>query len=339
MPFKQLGATRLSVAFLPVLLVATSVLVVGSLALALVTPAAAAQIPPRPDSGAVQDRADILSDAEELQLNERIGRGNEENEYVRTAVLTVDGVDGTFEDFTRKTASEWGVGDADRNNGVLIVADMDERQLRIEVADGAREVLSDDTAQAIIDDHLSPGFKDEQYAQALTRTVDAVYERANPEAAAKAAEERERTDSTVLTVLLTIAGLIVAIALGSIVWWRRDRKKIRDQADREIERYQREHPDEEISQEVREKYYKYRSNHRKPPKSGKEPPKAKDGDGVEREVRYAPNFHSWLPLYMMYPAIYSGINHSITSGGSSGSAGTSFGGGGGFSGGGATGSF
>ena len=60
---------------------------------------------------------------------------------------------------------------------------------------------------------------------------------------------------------------------------------------------------------------------------------------MERDVQYAPTFQSWLPLYIMYPAIYSGTNHSIASSGSSGSAGSSFGGGGGFSGGGASGSF
>lgn len=301
--------------------------------------ARAAQVPPRPDSGAVLDQADILSDADEQRINERIGRGNEENEYIRAAVLTVDGVDGNFEDFTRQTAQEWGVGEAGRNNGVLIVADMDDRTLRIEVADGAREVLSDDTAQQIMSDDLEPGFKDEQYAQAFMTTLDSVYAQANPETAAQAAADRERTGNIVKVVLLGIAGLIVVIVAGSVLWWSKDQKKIREQADREIERYQREHPDEEISDEVRKKYYKYRSNHRKPPKDGKKPPKAKDQEGVERDVQYAPTFHSWLPLYMMYPAIYSGTNHSISSSNSSGSAGTSFGGGGGFSGGGASGSF
>jgi len=301
--------------------------------------ARAAQVPPRPDSGAVLDQADILSDADEQRLNDQIGRLNGENDHVRVAILTVDGVDGDFEDFTRQTATEWGVGDAGKNNGVLIAADMDERELRIEVADGARQVLSDDTAEVIMEDHLEPGFRDEQYAQAFTRTVDAVYGQANPESAAQAAADRERKGNIVTAVLLGIAGLVVAVVLGSLVWWRRDQKKIREQADREIARYQREHPDEEISDKVRKRYYTYRSNHRKPPKEGKEQPKAKDQDGVERDVQYASTFQSWLPLYIMYPAIYSGTNHSIASSGSSGSAGSSFGGGGGFSGGGASGSF
>ena len=103
--------------------------------------ARAAQVPPRPDSGAVLDQADILSDADEQRLNDQIGRLNGENDHVRVAILTVDGVDGDFEDFTRQTATEWGVGDAGKNNGVLIAADMDERELRIEVGE-RMEVLA-----------------------------------------------------------------------------------------------------------------------------------------------------------------------------------------------------
>ena len=304
-----------------------------------VSAAHAFNVPPRPESGAVLDQADILSTSEEQEINNRIGRGNEDNDHVRVAVLTVDGVDGDFENFTRQTATQWGVGEAGKDNGVLIAADMGDRELRIEVADGAREVLSDERAEDIMEDILEPGFRDEDYARAFTETVDTVYQRANPEAAAQDAEDRERSGNVVITVILGIAGLVVAVVVGSIVWWSRDQKKVRSRADQEIERYQREHPGQEISEDVRKAYYQYRSNHRKPPKDGKKPPRAKDQDGVEREVQYASSFQSWLPLYLMYPAIYSGINQSGSSGGSSGSAGTSFGGGGGFSGGGASGNF
>ena len=153
--------------------------------------ARAAQVPPHPDPGAVPDQADILSDADEQHVNERIGPGNEHNEYIRATALTVNGVDGDFENFTRQVATERGVGEAGRDNGVLIVADMGDRNLRIEVVDGARGVLSDDTAEVIMEDHLEPGFRDEQYAQALMETVDSVYGQANPQSATQAAADRE----------------------------------------------------------------------------------------------------------------------------------------------------
>lgn len=295
-------------------------------------PAHALDVPPRPTEGAVQDQADLLSPDQEAQLNRLIGEKNSENEYIRAAVLTVDDTQGeSIEDYSRTVATDWGVGDDGRNNGVLVVADMGERELRIEVADGAREVLSDRDARNIMQDELEPGFKKEDYAGAFTNTITEVYDEANPQAAA----DREATSNMSARVVLGIVGVTVLVVLLS--WWRhhRQRKQIREQADREIEQFQREHPDEEITDGMRQAYYKYRLQNRKAPGLNDKPSRAKDADGIEHEIQYAPTFRSWLPLYVMYPAVYNG-----SAGSSFGSSSpSSFGGGGGFTGGGSSGSF
>lgn len=309
-----------------------AVLVAGAVA-----PAQALDVPPRPETGAVQDQADLLTDGQEEQLNRLIGEKNDENEYIRAAVLTVNDTQGeSIEDYSRKVATDWGLGDDGRNNGVLIVTDMGERELRIEVADGAREVLSDSDAENIMEDELQPGFKDGDYADAFTKTVTEVYDEADPQAAA----DRAAKGRTVATVIFSTIG--VAVLGGGVLAWRYSRrtKRTREQADREIEQYQREHPDEEITESMRRAYYRYRLQNHKAPGLNDDPVRRTDKDGIERDVHYAPTFQSWLPLYVAYPSLYSGaVNNSSNS--SSGSYGgtSSFGGGGGFTGGGASGSF
>ena len=308
-------------------------LVVGS-----ALPAHALDVPPRPAEGAVQDQADLLTTQEEADLNRLIGDKNTDNEYIRAAVLTVNDTQGEdIEEFSRRVATDWGVGEDGRNNGVLVVADMGGRELRIEVADGAREVLSDSDAENIMEQELEPGFKDEDYAGAFTDTVTEVYDQANPQAAA----DRQAKSNTLVAVVLGALGL-GGVVTALLVWGRSRRtKKIREQADREIEQFQREHPEENITDGMRRAYYRYREQNRKAPGLNDTPGTAKDKDGVEREVQYAPSFQSWLPLYVMYPSVYSGTSHSSGSSGSNygGGASTSFGGGGGFTGGGASGSF
>ncbi|MDO4917972.1 YgcG family protein [Kocuria sp.] len=316
-------------------------LLTGALGAVLVTgtaaPAHALDVPPRPPEGAVQDQADLLSTQQEAELNRLIGEKNRDNEYIRAAVLTVNDTQGeSIEDFSREVATDWGVGEDGRNNGVLVVADMGERKLRVEVADGAREVLSDDDAQDIMHDELEPGFKDERYAEAFSDTLTEVYDQANPQAAADRAAA-QRTMAWVIGSLVAL-GAAVAALLG----WRhtRRRKRLREQADREIEQFQREHPDEEVTEGMRRAYYRYREQNPTAPGVNDAPRKGKDKDGIEHEIQYAPSFQSWLPLYVMYPSVYSGVSHSSSSSSSyGGGAGTSFGGGGGFSGGGASGSF
>ena len=299
-------------------------------------PAHALDVPPRPTEGAVQDQADLLTPDQEAQLNRLIGEKNSENEYIRAAVLTVDDTQGeSIEDYSRTVATDWGVGDDGRNNGVLVVADMGDRKLRIEVADGAREVLSDRDARNIMQDELEPGFKKEDYAGAFTNTITEVYDEANPQAAA----DREATSTMWARVVLGVVG--VAVLVGLLSWWRhhRQRKQIREQADREIEQFQREHPDEEITDGMRQAYYKYRFQNRKAPGLNDNPNRAKDADGIEHEIQYAPTFRSWLPLYVMYPAVYNGSAASSAGSSFGSSSPASFGGGGGFTGGGASGSF
>ena len=143
-----------------------------------------------------------------------------------------------------------------------------------------------------------------------------------------------RSQAAAAAVVIGLVGVAVVVIIAAVVHWNRQEKKRRARADEEIERYLREHPDREITDEVRKAYYRYRSTHRKGP-PGK-PEKATDEDGVERSRQYAPTFHAWLPLYLMYPTIYNG--HSDSGGGGSG-GGSSFGGGGGFTGGGASGTF
>ena len=113
-----------------------------------------------------------------------------------------------------------------------------------------------------------------------------------------------------------------------------------DQAKREIEQYEREHPGEGISTSMRRAYLKYRLQNPKAPGLNDDPVRRTGKDGIEREVHYAPTFQSWLPLYAVSPSLYSGgvVNASTSSSGSSGGT-SSFGGGGGFTGGGASGSF
>lgn len=313
------AALRLVIAFF-----AAALLLLGGAAAA-----PAVSVPPRPEGGAVQDRAEILDPDQEHELNQRITRHNHDNDHARVAVLTVKDTQGeSIEDFSRAVATEWGVGEKGKDNGVLVVADMGRRKLRIEVANGVREMLSDSEAKNIMEDDLSPGFKDGDYAGALDSTVDAIYEQATPEAAAA----REQKGKTVAGVVIGLVGVAAVVGVFGLVAWSRQEQKRRAQVDREIEQYQREHPDQEITDKVRKAYYRYRSTHRKGPPS--KPEKIKDENGEEHLAPYAPSFHVWLPLYMMYPAIYSG-----QSSGWGGGSGSSFGGGAGFTGGGATGSF
>ena len=267
-----------------------------------------AGVPDPPAEGNVLDAAGVLTDQEEADLSAQIDRANSGTDAARVAVLTIDGAGGDLESFARQVASSWGVGDEGADNGVLILADTGERELRIETADGVRERFSDDDAEQIIEDVLEPAFADEEYATGLRDAVEQVYlyaEGGEP--------EQEPFDWGLLAGVL---GAVAAV-IGALLWWiMANHRKRRRAADEELRAAEEADPDLHLTDDQREAYRKYRYN-------------AWGKDQVSNPA-------VWLPLYIANPALYSG---SSAGGSSDGSSGSSFTGGGGFSGGGASGSY
>ena len=267
-----------------------------------------AGVPDPPAEGNVLDAAGVLTDQEESDLSAQIDRANSGTDAARVAVLTIDGAGGDLESFAREVASSWGVGEEGADNGVLILADTGERELRIETADGVRERVSDDDAGQIIEDVLEPAFADEEYAAGLQEAVDQVYLYAEGDAPA-----REPFNWGLLAGVLGAVVLVV----GGLVWWIvADHRKRRRRADDELRAAVEADPGFHLTDEQRDAYQKYRYG-------------ARGQDQVSNPAL-------WLPLYMANPALYSG---SPSAGSPDGSSGSSFTGGGGFTGGGASGSY
>lgn len=263
-----------------------------------------AAVPAPPTEGSVLDNADVLTDQQEQELNALIDGRNAGTDAARVAVLTVENADGSIEDYAREVATEWGVGDDGADNGVLVVADTAERELRIETADGVRGRFSDDEAEDVVEDVLEPAFANEEYAQGLTDAVDQIYLYADGQ------EPPEDPFAWVLPVsiiggFLAVVGIIIAFVV-------RDSRRRRRIADEEIRAAEEADPNLRLTEEQRAAYRSYRGQYRK-------------NDAVTNPA-------IWLPLYIANPALYSGGSSGATSG-------SSFNGGGGFTGGGASGSY
>lgn len=75
----------------------------------------------------------------------------------------------------------WGVGNAKNNNGIVILAAMQEHKLRIEVGYGLEGVIPDVTAKAIIGNDLQPNFRSNNYYRGLDAAINSIMEAARGE--------------------------------------------------------------------------------------------------------------------------------------------------------------
>ncbi len=183
------------------------VLALAALALSLIalpaaSPAFGQDYPPRP-AGPVYDGADMLSPAVEAQLDQRLRAYNAETGRA-LIVATVPSLSGqNIEPYATGLFSTWGIGGAQRDMGLLLLIARDDRKLRIEVGYGLHPYFGGIMAGRVINDVITPRFKQQDFDGGVTAGIDAIMQHLNRspaeaaavEEAARAAQEAEQGES------------------------------------------------------------------------------------------------------------------------------------------------
>ncbi|WP_230279052.1 YgcG family protein [Croceicoccus sp. Ery15] len=164
------------------------------LAVALCTaPAAFAQDFPKL-TGRVVDAANIIPAAEEAMLGQKLAEfeTRTQRQFVVATVPDLQGYD--IADFGYRLGRAWGIGDEERNDGVLLIVAPNERKVRIEVGYGLEPVLTDGLSFLIINRQILPRFKSGDMPGGIVAGTDAVIEQLElpPEEAAKIAAQAEQ---------------------------------------------------------------------------------------------------------------------------------------------------
>jgi uncharacterized protein len=125
-------------------------------------------------NGRVRDLAGILDPAVEARLTQRLDEA--ERLYgPQVGIVTVASLDGrTIDDYSLDHAREWGLGDHQRDDGLMILLAPNDRQVRIEVGYGLEGSFSDVFCKQIIDTTMMPQFRQENYARGLEGAVDMI---------------------------------------------------------------------------------------------------------------------------------------------------------------------
>jgi uncharacterized protein len=173
---------------------------------ALATVGFAADLPTR--TGYVNDFAGRLQPEQRDALENRL------HDYARAtsnvvAIAIVNSLDGeSVDQYAQQLFHAWGIGNRDRNNGVLLLWAPAERKVRIQVGFGLEGTLSD-SASADILRSVTDSFRREDYYGGLNAGVDGIIQRLGGDAAPQ--ESKSRTG--VLIPLAVIAAVIFAIVM------------------------------------------------------------------------------------------------------------------------------
>lgn len=122
-----------------------------------ISPSAALDIPRA--AGYVNDTAGLLSQGTKLKL-EQFLREFEKSDSTQIVVLTIPTLESAaLENFSLRVLESWGIGQKSKDNGALLLVAKAERKIRIEVGYGLEGRLTDLLAGRIIDNEISPRFK------------------------------------------------------------------------------------------------------------------------------------------------------------------------------------
>lgn len=140
----------------------------GNIAVALSVPT------PPPGNTYVVDSGNMLSQTEVGQIND-MGTRLKKATTAELAVLTINSLDGeNIDEYGLKVLRTWGLGQKDKNNGMLLLISKEDRRVRIEVGYGLEGALNDAKAGQLLDSYAIPYFKDGEMAKGIVNTYIAM---------------------------------------------------------------------------------------------------------------------------------------------------------------------
>jgi uncharacterized protein len=181
-------------------------------------------------TGRVVDNADILTPEAEAALTAKLEvlETQTQRQLVVATVPDLQGYD--ISDYGYQLGRAWGLGDAERNDGALLLVAPNDRKVRIEVGYGLEGYLTDAFSALIIQNAILPRFRENDYPGGIMAGTDAIIAQLQlpPEEAAKLAAEagnaRESDGGFPFGVLIWLAFIFFFFVLPMLAGRSRRRK-------------------------------------------------------------------------------------------------------------------
>ena len=97
-----------------------------------------------------------------------VGKELEDKTTAQVTAVVIDSLQGmTIEEYAVELFRKWGIGQKGKDNGVLLLVAINDRQMRIEVGYGLEGAIPDGKAGRIRDEYIIPYFKEGDYSKGI----------------------------------------------------------------------------------------------------------------------------------------------------------------------------
>jgi uncharacterized protein len=135
---------------------------------------AAEVIPPKP-AGYFNDYAHVVSPEAASRFNEQLAQFERDSSaQVVVAVFPKMQTDSSIDDYTRRIAQAWDIGQKQTQNGAALFVFIEDRKMFIQTAHGVEGALPDATCFDITERHIKPEFRSGNYERGLAVGINLI---------------------------------------------------------------------------------------------------------------------------------------------------------------------
>ncbi|WP_026956218.1 TPM domain-containing protein [Algoriphagus vanfongensis] len=165
----------------------------------------AQDFPPAPNPPRlVNDFTQSLSSDEVARLEQKLVAYNDSTSTQIAVVLIRSIGQYDISDYAFRLGDLWGIGGGENDNGILILAAMEDRKVFIATGYGMEGAVPDALANRIVDNLIVPSFKMEAYYQGLDQATDMIIKLASGEYKAEDIESKGNSGGAIFIFLLFI---------------------------------------------------------------------------------------------------------------------------------------
>jgi uncharacterized protein len=152
-----------------------TILFTAQFCFSLFLPLNAAEVIPPPPERYFNDYAKVISPPVSQQLNAQLEQFERDtSNQIVVAIFPKMQSDSSIEDYTVRVAQSWKVGQEKTDNGAVLFVFVQDRKLYLQTGYGLEGALPDVLAKRIIDDEITPHFKQGNFDAGVTAGVDAI---------------------------------------------------------------------------------------------------------------------------------------------------------------------
>ncbi len=177
----------------------------------------------------VNDFAEVLSAEEESSILST-ARSLAAQTKAQVVVLTVKSLDGkAAAEYALEVARDWGIGDDEEDNGVLILLATEDREIRVEVGRGLEGCLPDGKTGRLIDTYAIPYYTEDNFGKGTEQLFLAIVNEVCAEYGVESLSaveapppvEEGMTLAEMIFGMIAIFGLVIVVIAtrGRILFW------------------------------------------------------------------------------------------------------------------------